>query len=132
MKQQNSTLRQAAFTLLEVLVSLSIFSIVSAAIGVAFVTHLKVNMQQELRSGAFSAAQQVLDELRVQDPSTMPTSGSDAVRTLIVGDRIYSVAVSYCSPATYCTSSHIRSIHVGVTHAGKSQYQVDTVYSQLR
>lgn len=119
-------------TLIEVLVSMSLFAIASLAIGHAFNTHVMFNNKSEKKSGAIVAAQQVLDQLRVLDPATFPTSGSDADRSVTVGSRTYTVSVQYCNPTTYCTSNNIRFIHVAAKLNGQTEYSVDTVFSQLR
>ena len=124
-------MNQRGFTILELLIALGIFSIVSSAMAPAFIGYLKFNTASEIRSEASSAAQQTLDELRVFDPATMPSSGSDPVLALTVGLRQYDVTVSYCVNATYCTAAS-RHIQVEVAYSGKTVYQVETVYTQLK
>ena len=120
------------FTLIEVLVSLCIFSIASIAVGKSFINHLTITHTAELRGDAFVAAQQVLDGLRVQDPSTFPTTGSTGPQTVGIGGKNYSVMVYYCRVATYSSSANVRFLTVEVSYRGVVQYSVDTIYSQLR
>jgi type II secretion system protein I len=122
---------QKGFTLLEVLVSLSIFSIVSAGMAKSFAFQLSTNSRNERKSAAILAAQQVLDDLRSRDPNTFPTSGSNT-QTVSIGERDFSVVTSYCSVSSYCTSTNIRHLKVDVNLLGETQYSVSTVYAQLR
>ena len=132
MKKKLTLDQDCGFTLLETLVALSIFAFVSAGVATSFISNLRLNKQAELRGGAIMVAQQVLDELRSQDPTTLLSTGSDASRSVAVGNKTFTVDVSYCNPSTYCTSTSIRAIHVAVYYKGVSQYAVDTVFSQLR
>ena len=120
------------FTLLEVLVAVGIFSVASAAIATCFASQLKFNYKYETKSGAIAAAQQVLDGIRVLDPTTLPSSGSATPQTVTIGGKNFVVNVTYCSPSTYCVSNNIRALHVVVTYANVTQYTVDTIFSQLR
>ena len=121
-----------AFTLVEVLVALAIFSISALALANGFNAHLKTNLLSEQKSGAILAAGRVLDGYRVQDPTTFPASGTAAAVNIPVGNRTYAVTVTFCSPNTYCTSNNIRALHVEAALNGTLLYQVDTVFAQLR
>ncbi len=123
---------QRGFTILEVLVSLSIFSIASVAIAKSFTNHLAFNKQAERRSGAITAVQQVLDGLRVLDPSTLPTTGTSAAQNVTVGNKTYAVTTQYCRITSYCSSANVRFLTVKAKYRGTDQYTVDTIYSQLR
>jgi type II secretion system protein I len=123
---------QSGFTLLEVLVSLALFAIASATVSSAFSMHLRANDTADKRSGAITAAQHVLDRLRTEDPSDMPDSGSDAPETVTVEEHSFTVTINYCVDSGYCISDNIRMISILVELNGETQYQVDTVYAQLR
>lgn len=121
---------QQGFTLLEVLVSMLIFLIVSASMATSFVSHLKRNNDTEVRSGAVTVAQLRLDALRLVDPPTLPSSGSE-VTTEESGGRTFNIETSYCEDPTYCTTNS-RSIIVRVSYAGSQVFQTETVYTRLR
>jgi len=129
---KKSLSQQVAFSLLEVLVSLSIFSVGALAAASAFSTQLSFNSQSETRSGAIMAAQQVLDEIRISDPASLPSSGTSAAQNITIGNKLYVVTVTYCSPSTYCTSTNIRALKAIVKHNNSTVYTVDTIYAQLR
>lgn len=122
----------AGFTLLEVLVSMVIFSIASAAMAQSFLTHLTMNNRSERRSEAIASAQQVLDQIRTEDPTSLPASGSASPVTVTMGPRTYTVTATYCGDNTFCTSNNIRHIGIEVAYRNTVIYEVETVYSQLR
>ena len=124
-------MRERGFTLLEVLVSLGLFSIISTSLAASFAHHLKTNNLTERKSAAVMAAQQVMDEVRVQDPATLPSTGR-TTQTVTIGNRAFTVVTDYCSETTYCTSANIKHIKITVSFSNQSVYQVSTVYAQLR
>ena len=97
-----------------------------------FVMQLKANNDNAIRIQAISAAQQVLDGLRVSDPSTFPTTGSDAARNVQIAGRTFSVVVTYCAITSLCTAVTTRHLRASVNYKGKKRYEVDTVFSQLK
>jgi type II secretion system protein I len=118
------------FTLIELLVALGIFSVVMSAVVPAVINFAQSNTKNEQRMGAVVAAQQRLDELRLTDPATLPTSGS-ATANYDSGDRTYSVQTYYCSNTTYCATSTMRHIKVQVRYRNTLLYETETVYAQL-
>lgn len=123
--------RDAAFTLLEVMVSMLIFLMVSATMANSFIGHLKTNTATEVRTGAMNAAQLQLDEHRLNDPFAMPTSGSTStVKT--IGGRNFTVETYYCQVASFCISASTRHLRLKVNYAGKQVFQTETVYTRLR
>jgi prepilin-type N-terminal cleavage/methylation domain-containing protein len=129
MRRQITT--SAGFTLIETLVSLLIFSLVSAAMMPAFFSQLKFSHQSKIKTGAFAAAQRALDAVRVENPETLPSGGATATSTIPAGDYSYDVVLTYCSPSTYCTS-RARFITASVSYQGNELYEVSTVYTRLR
>ena len=118
------------FTLLEVLVSMTILAVVSLSMATSFTMHLRTNTRMEQKSGAIAAAQQALDAIRVQDIDTLPTSGSSP-QTISIGGRDYQVTTTYCTIASYCAASSTRHITVGVNYRGHQIYSTETVYTKL-
>ena len=122
----------AGFTMLELMVTLSILGIVMIYVAPAFTAQLQFNTQSEIKTGAMAAGQQILDELRIVDPTTMPASGSDAPVDVTISNRTFSVVTSYCQNASYCVSNNTRHLTVGVSYRGVEQFSVQTVYTRLR
>jgi len=124
---------QAAFTLVEVMVAMSIFALVTASMMSAFTRQMRWNTESERNMGASAVAQQVLDSLRIVDPTTMPASGTAAAQNIVLGDRTYNVYVTYCpTGTTFCTSDNVRHIRVRVDYRLHTLFTTETVYAALR
>jgi prepilin-type N-terminal cleavage/methylation domain-containing protein len=122
---------QSGFTLIEILVSLFLFSIASLGLGKTFINTLAVNTRNERRTAGVQAVQQVLDNLRTKDPSTLPTGNTTQTSTITIGNRNFSVAVTYCPAGTiYCTAN-IRDLDVIASLNGGVVYETRTVYAKL-
>ena len=63
------------FPLLEALVAMGLLAIMLVGVVPVFFSLMATNTRNEERSGAVAVAQQVMEELRQQDPATMPESG---------------------------------------------------------
>ena len=119
------------YSLLEVLISLAIFSMVFAVMSPAFVSQLKGNRFSQLKMEAIQAANTVIDQKRLIDPALMPASGDEAAITVPVNNKNYSVLVTYCSDSTYCTSNTIRQLRFIVSYNNENVFETETVFTQL-
>ncbi len=131
MKSDIARSREAAFTLLETLVALTLFGIVSAAMLPAFLNQLAYTHRSEVRSGAIQVAQIALEELRLQNPEDLPGAGEQLTQTISSGERDYEVTLDFCADPTFCT---VRSRFVSATVSLNNEevYEVSTVYTRLR
>ncbi len=120
------------FTMMEVMVSLSLFGIVSAGLMPAFTSFMKFNTQAHLKTQAYTAAQQKLDQLRLSSPQHMPTSGTQGPEDFAFGDRTFQIYTTYCPVNTFCTSNNNRHIRVEAFYLGEQKAEIDTVYTSLR
>jgi len=125
-------LNKKGFTLLEVVFSLALFGLTISALSPAFLSYLEYISDSELRTEAVAAAQQVLDDLRFEEPPDMPLSGSDDAVDITIGDHTFEVVVTYCAEASFCVSNNTRHLSVDVTYFDREMYHVETVYTQLR
>jgi type II secretion system protein I len=123
--------RERGFSLAEALIALGILAVVAVSILPAFMTHVRANSRNELRSSAISAAQERLENLRLQNPEGMPESGSSAPQLVTVDGRQLEVITHYCERSEYCTDDRSRHIRVEVKVHGRTVYDVETVYTQL-
>ncbi len=123
--------KQTAFSLLETLISVSLFSISGLAMANSYSYQLAYNTQSELRSGAILAAQEVLDLYRIQDPSTLPSSGN-TTSDITIGQRVFNTTTYFCENSSYCSTASIKQIRVRVSFQQKDYYNVETIYVQLR
>ena len=116
--------------LVETLVALAIFTLVLGALVPAFIHYLDTNSRTELRTQAVTIAQQVLEDLRVQDPATLPNNGTEQ-RTVSYQGRSFRITIRYCRDPSLCTST-ARQITVEVAYRNRRIYAAETVYTKLR
>ena len=118
-------------TFVEALVAIVIVGMAAAAMLPAFMTQLDANTRSGQRTGAVSAAEVELEDLRLGDPELMPSSGSSSPQMIVVGDQAYQVTTFYCERSELCgdTTRHIR---VEVRLNGETIHEVQTVFTQLR
>jgi prepilin-type N-terminal cleavage/methylation domain-containing protein len=119
------------FTLLESLVAMGLLAIMLASLVPVLFVFLKANTRNEVRSGAVAAAQQSMEELRQQDPTTMPDEGATEPQVVSVDRRDFEVVRWYCLAPEYCGDDS-RHVLVEVNLGGKTVYSVESVYTQLR
>ena len=119
------------FSLIEVMASIAIFGIVATGMTSSFVKMQQTNLANEIKTGAMGAAQKVLDELRVSDPASLPSSGTSAPQTITIQGRAFSVTTTYCPVATYCTST-MRQLRITANYKSVKRYEVDSIYCQLQ
>lgn len=123
---------EEGFSLLEVLVSLVLLVMTSAGILPAFLSHFNHITNNEVRSSAYAAAQRVLDEIRVQDPTDLPSSGDGTTQNITISGKNFQVTPSYCQDSGMCGDVNSRHITVRVRYNGTIYYVVETLYTQLR
>jgi prepilin-type N-terminal cleavage/methylation domain-containing protein len=126
------TQNESAFSLLEVLVSMSLLSISLSAIYPATHSFMKHIHGMGLRTEAVAVAQQKFDELRQLTPDDLPDSGTDGPETYSGGEHDFDVYTTYCANALLCPSDRTRHIQVSVQYQGKELYHVDSVFTRLR
>lgn len=122
----------SGFTMIEVLVALSLFAIVSAGITPALIHHTRSNTNSVIRTGAIAALQHGMDNLRRMDPSAMPTTGANPSYPLVVGGRTYQVTERFCTDPALCIDADTRQIRIEVTHLAKLYYAAESVFTRLR
>ena len=122
----------AGFTMVEVMVALSLFAIIMGGLAPVFGSFSKLNLAAEVRSGAMAAAQQRMDALRLENPQDMPTSGTDGGETIEVDGRGFSVMTIYCARAEYCPSANTRHLKVQVDYRDEEVLELETVFTKLR
>ena len=116
------------FSLIEVLISISIMSISSSVMLTSFMSQVQTVNDSVVKSASIYAAQRVLDEIRTESIDALPSTGSDDAVSVAVDGKSYSVVVTYCIDSSYC-STNARHITVDVSYNGTSVYDVETVYT---
>ena len=124
-------MNERGFSLVEVICALGLLGIVLLGIIPTVQVLMQSNTISEERSNAVAAAQQVMESLRQQAPSSLPTTGTSAVQTVSVGTRDYEVVAHYCTKSQYCNDD-MRQIVLEVGYAGRNVYVVETVYTRLQ
>lgn len=124
--------KDLGFTLLEVLIALLIFSVVLSTMIAVFCSHIQRNTRSEQKTAAMAAAQHVLDQLRLADPTTMPSSGTSDPENITVDGKTFQVTTTYCENAAFCTTNNNRHIKVEVKYNSESLFALETVYTLLR
>ena len=116
--------------ILEVVIAMAILIIALTALIPSFIYYLRTNTSSEVRTQAIIVAQQVLEELRLKDPASLPTQGQQTI-TRNQGGRSFTVVVNYCQDPSLC-SGNARHLVLEVKQGGKRVYEVETVYTSLR
>ena len=122
---------EKGFSLVEAVVAMGILAIVLLGIVPTVQVLMNANTISEQRSNAVAAAQEVIEALRQQSPSSLPTSGTSATQTVSVGTRDYEVIAHYCTKTQYCNDD-MRHVVLEVNYAGRNVYIVETVYTRLQ
>ncbi|KAI9135009.1 prepilin-type N-terminal cleavage/methylation domain-containing protein [Acaryochloris sp. CCMEE 5410] len=135
--------REQGLTLVEAVVSILIFFIAIGGIVPISLNYSLAAIRNEQKTGAIAISQQIMDELRQVDASTLPdgnttettlptgTSGASLADVSFMG-KSYSSQITYCqtSSASYCDANS-RHIKIEVFRDGQSIYEVETVYTKF-
>lgn len=132
MKMAGVPNRSRGFSILEVLVSLSLFGIFAGAMLPSFANYMKRIHETAAKTEAIAVAARKFDELREQGPDAMPAQGTFGPESLSRGRRTFQVYTTYCAIAAFCPSTRTRHIRVDVRYRGRSIYSADSVYTRLR
>ena len=122
--------KQKGFTLIEVMVALSILGLTSSLMLASFLNQVRTINRNVVKSGAVIAAAFVLDEVRSGDISALPISGSAAPVQITRDSKDYDVTISYCLNAALCSSS-TKHLTASVSYKSKEVYNVETVYTDF-
>lgn len=133
-KFQDTTLseKEYGFSLIEVLISLVLLTVVLSGVIPAFASFSSKNSFSEMRMEAIQAVEMVMDDLRMINPNTLPTSGNDGSQIITVNNHAFNVTTFFCETPAYCSSINNRHIRVVAERNGLSLYEAQTVYTQLR
>ncbi|MCP3982236.1 MAG: hypothetical protein GY716_23265 [bacterium] len=118
------------FTLLEAVVALGLLLLVTLALLPAFLTQMDAGTHSATQSEAVTASQQVLEALRLEEISTLPSTGSASPETVTVGQADYEVTTHFCVRSEFCDGT-TRHLVVEVKHEGTKVYDVETVFTEF-
>ncbi|MBB6098243.1 type IV pilus modification protein PilV [Deinobacterium chartae] len=118
--------RSQGFTLIEVLIALTVFGIAMMAIIPMFVSNMQMNSDSELRTQGAHLAQDYIEALRLKDPGALAAE----TKTVNVGSRTFRIESEYCTKSSLCGSGS-KHILVKVRHNNEIVFQTETVFTQL-
>ena len=119
------------FTLLEAILALALLAIVLTGLLPAFFVCLTTNTRNEERTQAAAVAQRAMENLRLQNPASLPSSGSSSPEFVVVGNREFEVVERYCVRSEYCGTDS-RHLVVDVSYGGRRVISVESVFTRLR
>ncbi len=122
--------KDRGFSLIEVIVAMGLTVLVTSAATSGLLAQMRLNTLAQERSRAASVATQVFEEYRIQDPASLPTSGT-ATQTVTIDGQAYGVRVDFCLRSNMCSSS-LRHLTVTVQKNGVTYYEIETAFAGLR
>lgn len=130
------------FSLVEAIGALLILTITLSITGPLFLTQSKNNINNDIRTGAVSLSQQVLDDLRLEDSLTPGETTQSNIESL---GKTYNYKRYICTDkptvnndnTVTCStvvdeSNPIRYILVQINYHDKTVYTVETIYTDLQ
>jgi prepilin-type N-terminal cleavage/methylation domain-containing protein len=133
-------LRESGMSLLETMVALVIFGAIISAMMPLFVAFRLNTIKNDVKLGAIAVSQRVLDELRQEKISILPSSGKkeelpsgESTKSMAYKGTKYRVEIEYCNPSTNCDTT-TRHIKISTFHLQSTQpvFEVETIYTQLK
>jgi prepilin-type N-terminal cleavage/methylation domain-containing protein len=128
---------QQGFTLLETLVAMLVLLAALAGVVPLFMTYRLSIINNEEETGAIYISEQLMDQIRQVDASTMPTGGSYTALPSGVSieevdhlGKTYNPTITYCQNSTFCDTNS-RHILIEVNRNGDEIYEVETVYTKF-
>ena len=121
---------QRGSSLIETLVALSILATALLFIFGALSSFSLINSRNQTRTHAAVAARTLLEELRFEDPATLPDTGSQT-STANIGQYQFTIVTQFCVNSSYC-DDHTRHVVVRVQEDGQQVFETETVITQLR
>lgn len=120
---------QQGFTLLEVLISLSILAIALSSLMPVFASLSKFNTKMDFKTKAIAAGQERLEAIRESDHATIPTSGTVDTNHVVDGTPLIA-KTTYCKTSSFCTGDN-KHIFVEIMHNGNKIHELETVFANF-
>lgn len=134
--------REQGFSLVEAIAALLILTISFAIAGPLFLAQTKSNIKNEIRTGAVSVSQQILDNLRLESSLTLGETNENNIESL---GKVYNYTQFVCTdqptfnndrsitcPTTVDVNNPIRYILLQVKYYEETIYTVETIYTDIR
>ncbi|MGK7907561.1 MAG: hypothetical protein AB4040_10085 [Synechococcus sp.] len=135
-KRLKKVRNQGGFSILESVAGMVIMLMLLGGSTSGFLGLTQKNRQNQVRGDAIAAGRQVIDALRLVNPTAMPDNNNTETQTINIDGKDYEVLVTYCPASAavdFCTNPSRRHIQVDVTYAGDSRvyYTTETVFTEL-
>jgi len=124
-------MRDKGFSLLETVVALGLLSALLVAVLPSFFVMMHANTRNEERSAAVGAAQMMMEQLRQQEPASMPSSGSLPPQVVQIDRRDFEVVKRFCTTPQFCGADS-RHVLIEVNYGGRKVFSAESVYTTLR
>jgi len=125
----------SGYTMIELTVAMTMLGTLALSLTTLSIHSMRTNKDNEIRSGAIQVASVVLDELRGQIISSLPSSpGIQQSRSISISGvpNPFNVTLTFCSNSSFCPTADTRHIKVAVSYAGRNRFNTETVMTQLR
>jgi Tfp pilus assembly protein PilV len=128
---------QKGLTLIEAIIATLFFGVTVSVVLPGFMNFQTSTLRNEGELGAVAVSQQILDELRRVEVTSLPSSGttttlpSGASTTKLYLGKEYSAAISYCPRIPTDCDANTRQIQVQVSLHGKPIYTVETLFAKF-
>lgn len=117
------------FTIIEAIIAVAVIGIIVVGVLPIFINYARINTESEFRTGAVTAAQQVMDRLRSEAFTSWVDSGT--VQSIDTSLRSYDVTITYCTPELTLCQSGSRHVRLEVANSGRTYYTVESVFSRF-
>ncbi len=137
-RRMGSQSSQQGLTLAEAILATLFFGVAVAVVLPGFMNFQTSTLRNEGELGAVAISQQILDQIRRADVTTLPSSGTST--TLPSGASIavysylgkqYSAVISYCEQTPQDCDAKTRQIQVKVSLYGKPVYTAETLFTKF-
>ncbi|MBA2667278.1 MAG: prepilin-type N-terminal cleavage/methylation domain-containing protein [Trueperaceae bacterium] len=120
---------QRGFTIIEAIIAVAVIGIIVVGVLPLFINYARINTESEFRTGAVTAAQQVMDRLRFEPFTGWVASGT--VQSIDTDLRTYDVTITYCTAELTLCQSGSRHVRLEVANSGRTYYTVESVFSRF-
>lgn len=121
---------ERGFTLIEVLVTISVIAVGVMSILTLMFSVVRVNQQADDRSQAVQLAQREFDVIKRTPLTTIPSSGQ-VDEAVTYNNRAFTVRKKYCGTPAYCAGNQ-KSVELTIIRNAATLFTGETVLTDLR
>ncbi|GGS10263.1 type IV pilus modification PilV family protein [Deinococcus sedimenti] len=121
---------QQGFTLIEVLVTISVIAIGVMALIALMLSIFRVNQQADTKTQAIQLAQREFDDLKREALTTIPVTGKTE-ENVTYNNRAFTIRQEYCVTTSFCASNQ-KSVRLSILSGTTVLFMGETVLTDLR